>query len=137
MASDVNLVVAKADIVGGIRIKPEAPEAVEGLPGSRLLVKFSYKFEETSRERDSFRIQLTSRLGKSEAEPALFEHRDRPGVADDKRGFVVQTYALPAGGDHVLEWRAAAEYMHGAERFHKDLTGTVRIRIKDGAPPRL
>jgi hypothetical protein len=137
VAADVNLIVAKADIVGGVRIRTEAPEMVEGPAGARLLVKFAYKFEEMSKAEDSFRVQLTSKLGKAAAAPALFEHRDRRGVADDKRGFVMQAYDLPKAGEHMLEWRAAAEYMHGAERIHKDLAGKVRVRVADGAPPRL
>ena len=131
---EINLVVAKADIEGDVHLEPEAPATTEGITGHRLAVKFPYRYEEVSQGEDNFRLQLTSRLGDLEAVPATFEHYDRRGIADDKRGFIMQEYELPPPGEHELTWRAAVEYSDDGEVEVFDCSGTVKIVVKAADP---
>lgn len=132
--ADINLVVARADLAGGVELTPEAPPRVEGKQGGTLAVKFPYKYVEVSTADDHFRIQLTSDLGGKQAEPGTYDHIDRRGVADDVRGFVSQEYKLETPGEHTLNWRAAVEFTDGPQKSMQDLQGTVTVAVAPAAP---
>lgn len=134
MTGELNIIVARANIVGGVKLEPEQPMDTEGMPGDRLLVKLPFKYQEVSRSEDGFRLQLTSKFAGRQAKPATFDQVDRRGVADDKWGFVSQEYHLPEPGEHVLEWRAAVEYKDGASTTKRDLSGKLTIFVGDPAP---
>lgn len=137
MVDEINVIVARVKIVGRVEMLDEAPELLRGAPGDRLVVKFPFMYEEVSRGKDDFRLQLTSKFAGREAESARHEHTDRRGLTDDQRGFIMQDYLLPAPGMYELEWRAAAEYNEEGDRQKEVLEGKVPVEVIDTTPPPL
>lgn len=133
----LNIVVARTNVVGGkVRFSVEAPEALRGTPGGKLLVKHVYRLQEHSPEREEYRVLLRSNLDDSEHAPSLARFGDNYAMPDDYSGFLVHEYQLPATGEAVLEFEVGAEYTIGSWKStevesHEMKTGkgTVRIRI--------
>lgn len=131
MAKDTNLVVARVRIHGGLTIEPEEEGPVEGEPGGRLLVKLPFRYDEVSRERDDYRIRLEATFNGIEADPIEHTGRDRRGLPDDARGFIMREFSLPGPGAYVLSFHATAEYREGEERVRAEHTGELEVAVKE------
>lgn len=109
-----NVVVARTEVVGGqVRLKVDGAQTVRGVPGGKLLVKHVYRLQESSRDKEEYRILLRSSLDGQQHPPSLARFGDNYAVTDDYSGFVVHEYKLPARGEARLDFEVGAEYTVG------------------------
>lgn len=132
-----NVVVARTEVVAGeVRLKVDTPAVVRGTPGGKLLVKHVYRLQESSMDKEEYRILLRSALDGKEHAPSLARFGDNYAVTDDYSGFVVHEYKLPASGTATLTFEVGAEYTVGdwkstdVETYDvKQGKGQVQIRL--------
>ncbi len=104
---DVNLIVARARIAGGIQVEDEAPERLHIHAGDTVQVKFPFRFDETD-DREDYQVKLEIQVD-GESQEATFSGVDRPIVSDDRRGFVMVEHVFIGAGTHVLRYVATCQ----------------------------
>lgn len=137
MGQPLNVVVARTEVVAGkVHLELDAPQAMRGNPGGKLLVKHVYRLQEHSKEREEYRILLKSILNGKEHPPSLARFGDNYARTDDYSGFLVHEYTLPVSGEAVLEFDVGAEYTVGDWKTDRVDThdvqrqgGVIRIHV--------
>lgn len=110
----VNLVVARARIAGGVMLEREAPAELRVTSGSEVLVKFPFRFDEVSADREDYTVILRTRLDGEALQEEMFEGRDHPARDDGRRGFLVHRHRVMASGTHTLEFQAVVRLARSA-----------------------
>lgn len=107
----VTLTIGRAILEDGkIAIQPNTPDAIQLQPGQPLHVQAQYRFEESNRESEQFRVRLRSHIGDDRPDDAVQSMNDRPLITDSEWGFVRQSFAAPAPGTYELWVDLRAEY---------------------------
>lgn len=133
----LNIVVAHTEVVGGhVHLEVRAPARARAAPGAKLLVKHVYRLQESSKDREEYRILLKSVLNGKTHPPSIKRFGDNYALTDDYSGFVMHEYTLPQQGEALLEFDVAAEYTVGEWKSEqvdvnerRDGSGLVRIKI--------
>lgn len=131
------IVVAHTTIDEVVAVETHPPEVVEARVGEMLEVIHRYSIVERSRERDEFRIVLTSSLGDESPPPILRRIGDQWGSPLDLQGILVQTYELSERGEHDLAFEVQAEHVVAgwvsgevSEWANVKREGTIRVRVQ-------
>lgn len=107
----VTVTIGRAILEGGkVAIKASTPEEIRLAPGQPLHVQAQYRFEESNRESEQFRVRLRSHIGDDRPDDAVHSMNDRPLITDSEWGFVRQSYRAPSAGKHELWVDLRAEY---------------------------
>ena len=104
---DVNLIVARARIAGGIEVTPEAPEKIHIHAGDNVQIKFPFRFDDAA-GREDYHVRLQVHVD-GEDQEAHFDGVDRPVVSDDRRGFVMVEHVFVGAGPHRLKYTASCQ----------------------------
>ncbi len=134
--AETNIIVARARIAGGIALTEEAPAHARADAGSPIRIKFPFRFEDLSKLREDYTVELRVQIDDEPEETSTLEGKDHPVLSDDKRGFVVQERTIIAPGEHVLRFRAAVRLEIGGwdggdtQLQEQALEGRIQLTVR-------
>lgn len=130
MADTIDVVVGRADLVGSIELKESDHEDITVPRGTTLRAKLLFNYVERSTKRDDFRLELQTSFGDVFAEPAVHDHTDRYGIADDHQGFIQTTHTVPnLAGAYDLSFTVKADTKDGDDTGSRSLHGSIPITV--------
>lgn len=106
----LSIVVARAIIAGEPKIDIVAPAEVRAKVHQPIQVKFSYRLEETSTEREEWTFTLKSQVGPKSPPGVTARWKDRRVLADDLWGTLMQEFAFDAPGRYEGGFEVEAHY---------------------------
>lgn len=124
-------------IDGDIRVEPEREVTVDARPNEEVALALFYDYREGSTERERVRLSIRASLGSVAGSLAEESIDDRPGLADDRRGFFSVLVRAPEQGtvDGVAEVRGAystSSWMSGRDRSELPVRATIPVRVRVG-----
>ncbi len=120
----LEVVVARARIVGNIKIDTEAPPRLEALVGQPIVVKFAAKAVESSKGKETFRFSLAASMDDQSPAPVEKVLHDRPVLKDETWLTIEQKLKAKKAGQFKLRFEVVAEYTQSSWDSDKD--GTER-----------
>ncbi len=130
MVKTVDVVVGRADLVGGIALSETEHEVIQVPRGATLHAKLLFNYVERSKDRDHFHMELQTSLGDVFADTVVHNHKDRYGIADDQQGFIQTVHTAPnQEGSYDLSFTIKVNTRDGDEKDARSLHGSIPITV--------
>ncbi len=138
---DVLVDLARTTLRGNLlALEMLAPKRLEVAAGSTLLLRHHYELEEADRRREELRVGLHARMTDRPTSPVEQRIRDRPGLADDARGFIQEFVRLDQPGNYDVTFDVNSQHVVTSwlgrrveELASRRGNGSVRIDVKPRA----
>lgn len=130
------LIVAKAKVKGAAEIElPSVPE-LQVKANQPIHVKYLYRLEELSKDKEQWRFQLASKIGTQSPAPAAADWSDRWGRDDSLWGVLQQEFVFEKPGTYLGSFTVDARYSQSdwssgqlKKKAEKTAQGKFKIKV--------
>lgn len=132
----VPIIVAKAKVKGAAQIDVQPVAEVVVKARQPVHVKYLYRLEEASTEKENWRFQLSASIGGVRPAPASADWKDRWGRNDSLWGVLQQEFVFDRPGTYTGSFKVDARYAEGAwgsgassKQSERTAQGEFRVKV--------